>query len=151
MNIEFWRHESPHVGTNTNVKGISSAENIASGKSKDAVKGENFEAMISKLDKADNALAAKEAKVEPGAPVLKFSNHAVERMSARGIHFTPHEITEMEFAAKKAAAKGSKDALMITKNSAAIVSLKNNTVVTVVDRNALKNNVFTNIDATIFI
>jgi flagellar operon protein len=84
-------------------------------------------------------------------PVLKFSNHAVERMSSRGISFSPEEITKFEAAAQKAAQKGGKEALLVSDDNALIVSLKTNTVVTVLDRNALKDNVFTNIDSTVIV
>ena len=83
--------------------------------------------------------------------VLKFSNHAVERMSQRGIHFTPDQMTRIEGAARMAAEKGAKETLIFTDDSALIVSVKNNTVVTVMDKNALKENVFTNIDSTVMV
>jgi len=88
------------------------------------------------------------AKTNP-AEALKFSNHAVERMQSRGIRFTPEDMTRLNDAVSRAAAKGSKDSLILMKDSALIVSVKNKTVVTVMDKAALKENVFTNIDSTI--
>ena len=85
----------------------------------------------------------------PGAAALKFSNHAIERMHSRGISYTPETMKNIETAVAKAAAKGSKDTLVLTGDSALIVSVKNNTVVTVMDRQAMKENVFTNIDSTV--
>ena len=85
----------------------------------------------------------------PGAASLKFSNHAIERMHSRGISYTPETMKSIEGAVAKAAAKGSKDTLVLTGDSALIVSVKNNTVVTVMDRQAMKDNVFTNIDSTV--
>ena len=82
---------------------------------------------------------------------LKFSNHAIERMQSRGISYDPARLAKLDEAVKKAAAKGSKDTLVLMDDSAAIVSVKNNTVVTVMDKNNLKENVFTNIDSTIVI
>lgn len=80
---------------------------------------------------------------------IKFSNHAIDRMRTRGITFSPEDISRLSEAVGKAAAKGSKDSLILMNDSALIVSVKNNTVVTVMDKNALKENVFTNIDSTI--
>ncbi|MFZ4403377.1 MAG: TIGR02530 family flagellar biosynthesis protein [Pseudobdellovibrionaceae bacterium] len=80
---------------------------------------------------------------------MKFSNHAVERMRMRGISFNPQDIQRLNEAVDRAAAKGSKNSLILMNESALIVSVKNNTVVTVMDKNALKENVFTNIDSTI--
>lgn len=82
---------------------------------------------------------------------LKFSNHAVERMRSRGVMFTPEQMGKLESAVKKAAEKGGKDSLVLMNDTAVIVSVKNNTVVTVVDKASLKENVFTNIDSTIVI
>jgi flagellar operon protein len=82
---------------------------------------------------------------------LKFSNHAIDRMQARGIHFSPEELLRIEGAVNKAAAKGAKDTLLLTDASALIVSVKDKTVVTVMDKAQLKDNVFTNIDSTVMI
>lgn len=86
-----------------------------------------------------------------GPSNLKFSNHAVERMQMRGIQFTPEQLNKIENAVQKAAAKGAKDTLLLTDTSALIVSVKNNTVVTVLDKTNMKDNVFTNIDSTVMI
>jgi flagellar operon protein len=80
---------------------------------------------------------------------IKFSNHAIERMQTRGISYNPESLLRLDEAIKKAAAKGSKDTLVLMDDSALIVSVKNNTVVTVMDKNNLKENVFTNIDSTV--
>ncbi len=80
---------------------------------------------------------------------LKFSNHSLERMHSRGITYSPDQMKSIENAVAKAAAKGSKDTLVLTDSSALIVSVKNGTVVTVMDRAAMKENVFTNIDSTV--
>lgn len=82
---------------------------------------------------------------------IKFSNHSVERMRARGIHFTPQEMTAIRQAVAEAQQKGAKETLILNDKSAMIVSVKNNTVVTVMDKGALKNNLFTNIDSTVLI
>ncbi len=86
-----------------------------------------------------------------GTSPLKFSNHAVDRMQARGIRFTPEQMGKIESAVSKAASKGAKDTLLLTDEAALIVSIKDKTVVTVMDKNALKENVFTNIDSTVMI
>jgi flagellar operon protein len=86
-----------------------------------------------------------------GPGTLKFSNHAVDRMQSRGIRFSPEEMAKIENAAAKASAKGAKECLLISDQAALIVSLKDKTVVTVMDKANLKENVFTNIDATVMI
>jgi flagellar operon protein len=82
---------------------------------------------------------------------LKFSNHAIERMHSRGISFSPETMKDIQGAITKASQKGAKDTLVLAGDNALIVSVKNNTVVTVMDRAAMKDNVFTNIDSTVVV
>lgn len=107
---------------------------------------EKADAKAALKDQAQKADEAKNIK-----PLLKFSNHALERMSTRGISFSPDQITKIEQGMQKATAKGAKETLVLTDDSALIVSLKNSTVVTVMDKAMLKENVFTNIDSTVFV
>lgn len=98
------------------------------------------------------SLQANRPKAErPEAGDLKFSSHAIERMRSRGIQFQPDEMKNIASAVAKASAKGAKDTLILSGENALIVSVKNNTVVTVMDRQAMKDNVFTNIDSTVVI
>lgn len=90
-------------------------------------------------------------EIQANVSTLKFSNHAIDRMRSRGVSFTPEQIDKLNGAVKKAAEKGGKDSLVLMNDTALIVSVKNNTVVTVVDKASLKENVFTNIDSTIVI
>ncbi|MCK4691269.1 MAG: flagellar protein, partial [Desulfuromonadales bacterium] len=80
---------------------------------------------------------------------VKFSRHAVDRMNSRGIQFNPNQLQRLETAVSQVAAKGGRESLVILDDTALVVSVKNDTVVTVVDREQLKNNVFTNIDSAV--
>ena len=82
---------------------------------------------------------------------IQFSNHAVDRMRLRGIQYSPDQLQKIESAINKASAKGAKETLIIAGDSAMIVNVKDNKVVTVMDKNMLKDNVFTNIDSTVVI
>ena len=82
---------------------------------------------------------------------LTFSSHAVDRMRSRGVHFGPEQMQKLNSAVEKARAKGARETLVLADNAALIVSVKNNKVVTVMDSQALKENVFTNIDSTVVI
>ena len=82
---------------------------------------------------------------------LSFSNHAVDRMRSRGIHFDAATLQGIEKAVGKAAAKGSSNTLVLTENAALVVSAKNNKVVTALDKAMMKENVFTNIDSTVLV
>ena len=82
---------------------------------------------------------------------LKFSQHALDRMANRGISFKPEDLTRLNDAVEKAAKKGSKETLVLMGDNALIVSVKNRTVVTAMDREAMRENVFTNIDSTVIL
>lgn len=101
------------------------------------------------LQKVQAGLGTPQPAMAKAMDGVRFSNHAVERMRTRGISFSPEDLGRLSDAVDRAAAKGSKDSLILMNDSALIVSVKNKTVVTVMDQNALKENVFTNIDSTI--
>jgi flagellar operon protein len=90
-------------------------------------------------------------RVPSGSEGLKFSQHAAQRMVDRGISFKPEELARLSDAVDKAAKKGSKESLVLMGDNALIVSVKNRTVVTAMDREAMKENVFTNIDSTVIL
>jgi flagellar operon protein len=82
---------------------------------------------------------------------LKFSAHAKTRLESRGIELNPEDLLRMQEAVQKAGEKGARESLILSDKGAFIVSVKNNTVITAVDKASLKENVFTNIDSTIMI
>ena len=88
---------------------------------------------------------------QPASTALKFSNHAVDRMQARGIRFSPEQMDKIQNAIGKAESKGARNTLLLTDEAAMIVSVKDKTVVTVMDKAQLKENVFTNIDSTVMV
>jgi flagellar operon protein len=85
------------------------------------------------------------AKVEN----LKFSAHASTRMASRHIDMTPELMGKLEKAVDGAAAKGARESLVMLKNYAFIVNIPNRTVVTAMDGESLKQNIFTNIDSAV--
>jgi len=80
---------------------------------------------------------------------VQFSRHAQQRMTSRGIKLNGEDLARLDKAIADAGAKGGRDALVMLDDKALVVSVKNQTVVTVVDRESLKGNVFTNIDSAI--
>jgi flagellar operon protein len=70
-------------------------------------------------------------------------------MERRGIAFDDNQMKRLESAVSQVGAKGGKESLVMLDDTALVVSVKNDTVVTVVDREQLKNNVFTNIDSAV--
>lgn len=82
---------------------------------------------------------------------LKFSSHALSRIKDRSISLGGDLLSRLEKAVDTAAQKGAKESLILSDDAAFIVSVKNKTVITVVDRNQMNGNVFTNIDSTVVI
>ena len=82
---------------------------------------------------------------------VKFSQHAQERLRARNITFSPNDLANLEGAVNNVAQKGGKESLVMMGDSALVVSIKNRTVVTAMDRSQMKGNVFTNIDSAVVI
>lgn len=80
---------------------------------------------------------------------LKVSAHAASRISSRQIAMTPEVMGKLEKAVEGAAGKGARESLVLLKNCAFIVNIPNRTVVTAMDGESLKNNIFTNIDSTV--
>ena len=91
----------------------------------------------------DGAAAAKDTDI-------LFSSHAEKRLASRDIELTPDIMQRLKTAVSKAKDKGSNETLMIFENFSLIVSVKNNTVITAVDKSGMKENVFTNIDSAVF-
>jgi flagellar operon protein len=84
------------------------------------------------------------------APV-KFSSHAAARLTSRGIDMGAEQMRKLGEAVDKAAAKGLDETLILTKDAAFIVSVKNRTVVTAMDKSQLEGNVFTNIEGAVIV
>ena len=82
----------------------------------------------------------------PAQP-LKFSAHAQQRLESRNIRLTSDDVAKMNAMADKAAAKGAKQSLFMMRDVAMVVSISNRTVITAVDQDSMKQNVFTNIDS----
>jgi flagellar operon protein len=78
---------------------------------------------------------------------LKFSKHAIERLSRRNINLTKSQLDRLETGTLLAGKKGIKDSLVIVDNISFIVNVKNNTVVTAV--NKTEKDTFTNIDGAV--
>jgi flagellar operon protein len=86
-----------------------------------------------------------------GEEKLHFSKHATERVNQRGINVTPSFLNDLQSAVEKARLKGAKDVVIISERGAFIVNVPNNTVVTTMSGNEMKENIFTNIDSAVLL
>ena len=80
---------------------------------------------------------------------LKFSKHAANRLADRNIDLTQEQMTRLENGTKKASEKGINESLVLIDQLAFIVSVKNNTVITAMDKKEASDNIFTNIDGAV--
>lgn len=80
---------------------------------------------------------------------VKFSKHAQDRLNERNIQLDQNDMSNLQRAIEAAEKKGSSDSLVLLRDMAFIVSVKNNTVVTAMQGELLKSNVFTNIDSAV--
>jgi flagellar operon protein len=83
--------------------------------------------------------------------MVRLSHHAEQRLEQRGIQLQPEQMAKIESAIDKAAAKGAKDSLILFKDMAFIVNVKNRTIVTALDSSSMQDNVFTQIDSAVVI
>lgn len=82
---------------------------------------------------------------------VRLSSHAQERLSAANRQFSEQEWQAITRAVDKVAQKGSREALLLTEDLALVVSVTNRTVITAVERERAKENVFTNIDSAVIL
>ncbi len=78
-----------------------------------------------------------------------FSRHALERVQRRGITLDQPTVQRLTNGMSRAAGKGSRDAVVFVDNTAFVVSVPNNTVVTAVGSEHMREHVFTNIDSAV--
>lgn len=86
-----------------------------------------------------------------GTTELKLSKHAKQRMDVRGIEFSTEKWLMIQKKVNEAKQKGVNDSLVITSDAALVVSAKNDTVITVLNREEAQSQIFTNINGTIVI
>ena len=89
-----------------------------------------------------NVLADKSAQVQ-------FSGHALQRVRRRGIEIDPPTLERLQSGVERAAGKGARESVVFVDSTAFVVSVRNRTVITAVDRDHMKDHVFTNIDSAV--
>ncbi|MBP7892420.1 MAG: hypothetical protein KA063_02645 [Firmicutes bacterium] len=83
--------------------------------------------------------------------LLRFSAHAQARITARRMNLGDEELSRLAVGVNKAAAKGARESLVLVDDKAFVVSIRNRTVITAVDGENMKENVFTNIDSAVIV
>ena len=82
---------------------------------------------------------------------VQFSAHAVRRLEERSLAISPNEIERLNNGVKEVDAKGGKNSLIMVDDTAFVVSVRNKTVITAIDKAQANSNIFTNIDSVAFV
>ncbi|MBT4791041.1 MAG: flagellar protein, partial [Halobacteriovoraceae bacterium] len=77
--------------------------------------------------------------------------HAAKRIEERNIDFQGEEYLKVKDAISKLREKGVQNSLIVSDKAAYIVDVKNNKLITAVDKGSMSENIFTKIDSTMFI
>ncbi len=85
------------------------------------------------------------------APEVTVSSHAMQRLSQRGITLDQADMAKISSALDKAEEKGAKESLFVLRDMALVVSVENRTVITALQGESAKENVFTNIDSAVLL
>ena len=99
----------------------------------------------------EEVLRQKQSQAVMESSQLKFSKHAVNRLSDRNILLTDSQNVRLENGVKQASEKGITESLVLIDSLAFIVNVPNRTVVTALDQTEANSNVFTNIDGAVII
>lgn len=90
-------------------------------------------------------------RTQNGSREVRFSKHAMQRLSNRNIELTENQMERLQEGTTKASQKGIKESLVLVDQLAFIVNIPNNTVVTAMQQNETDENIFTNIDGAVII
>jgi len=82
---------------------------------------------------------------------IKFSKHANNRLMDRNINLSTTQLERLNAAKEMSSQKGIKNSLVLVDDYAFIMNVPSSTIITAMDKNETKNNVFTNIDGAIIV
>lgn len=80
---------------------------------------------------------------------VAFSKHALQRVQRREVQLDQQRLERLSNGLDRAAAKGSREAVVFLGQDAFVVSVQNRTVITAVPQDRMKDHVFTNIDSAV--
>ena len=80
---------------------------------------------------------------------IQLSRHAQKRIERRDLDLDPARMDRLNSAIDRAAAKGSRNSVVMLDDLAVVVDVRDRTVVTALNASAGKEKVFTNIDSVV--
>jgi len=95
---------------------------------------------------------ALKSQLEKNTQGVEFSKHAIDRISERSIDMNDgNKLERLNKAVEIAQQKGANETLVIVDQTAFVVNVKNNKVITTMSQQDMMGNIFTNIDSTVII
>lgn len=85
------------------------------------------------------------------APEIELSLHAQKRLEQRSIQLDGQEYAKLKLALQSLENKGGRESLVVTEKAAYIMDVANKKIVTAMNKDELRQNVFTKIDSTVFV
>ncbi|MGL4338000.1 MAG: TIGR02530 family flagellar biosynthesis protein [Turicibacter sp.] len=82
---------------------------------------------------------------------LKVSNHALKRLEQRNISLSQPDLQRIDQALKNVELKGGRESLVMYKDLMLVASVKNRTIITVMEQSNQSEEIFTNIDSAVVI
>ena len=113
-----------------------------------ALKLSHASVQTQKTDESFSTLLKEELDRSEG---VRFSKHAAQRVAERGIEVSDRLMSDLNQAVEKAKAKEARDVVIIGKDGAFIVNVPHNLIVTTMNGNEMKENIFTNIDSAVLL
>jgi len=80
---------------------------------------------------------------------IKLSRHAQDRLRQEGLRFDGSVQSRLDEAMRRAGERGCKESLILLDDTAWVVSIRNQTVVTVMSKDRQQDGIFTNIDSAV--
>jgi flagellar operon protein len=88
-----------------------------------------------------------EKTIQDAKTEIRFSSHAIDRIQQRSVALSVDELSRLSDGMKQVQEKGAQNSLILVGDTAFVVSIKNNTVITALDSAQQANRIFTNIDS----
>jgi flagellar operon protein len=96
-----------------------------------------------------DVLRTRQAQDACGTQGVTFSRHALQRLQRRGIELDQPALERLGDGVTRAAGKGSRSSVVFLDGTAFVVAVPNRTVLTAVDPEHMREQVFTNIDSAV--
>lgn len=135
------------------VKGAAAAVQIQQHSAQETSASANFGQLMQQVRDG-----ATQPAPEPPQPteqsvqsVINFSKHAMSRAQERGIELTPALMEQLADSVERAQEKGAKNILAFNATQAFIINVPYSRVITTMNQDEMKENIFTNIDGAVLI